>query len=145
MEGFTKQIPYYMQLADFFIGKPGPGSISEALHMRLPVILESNSWTLPQERYNAEWVRDEGYGIVLGNLREVEKAVQRLLRNGELARLKERISHLQNRAVFEIPPFLDRILAQAQQEVSPVFPARRGADNDGSTRGGLADIDLSRS
>ena len=27
--------------ADFFIGKPGPGSISEALEMRLPVIVES--------------------------------------------------------------------------------------------------------
>src|SRR6266516_2267430 len=29
VEGFTKEIPYYMHLSDFFIGKPGPGSISE--------------------------------------------------------------------------------------------------------------------
>ncbi len=28
IEGFTKEIPRYMQLADYFIGKPGPGSIS---------------------------------------------------------------------------------------------------------------------
>ena len=28
--GFTSEIPYYMVLSDFFIGKPGPGSISEA-------------------------------------------------------------------------------------------------------------------
>ncbi|MBV9225976.1 MAG: hypothetical protein JOY85_18220, partial [Acidobacteriaceae bacterium] len=48
IEGFTKQVAYFMRLADFFIGKPGPGSISEALHMGLPVIVESNSWTLPQ-------------------------------------------------------------------------------------------------
>ncbi len=144
-EGFTKEIPYYMQLADFFIGKPGPGSISEALHMNLPVILESNAWTLPQERYNAEWVRDEGYGMVLGNLREVEKAVKTLLQNGELARLKSKISRLQNNAVFEIPPILERILAKAQNEVSPAFPARSGADTAGSTRGELADRDLSRS
>jgi hypothetical protein len=25
VEGFTREIPYYMHLADFFIGKPGPG------------------------------------------------------------------------------------------------------------------------
>ena len=29
--GFTAQMRYFMQLSDFFIGKPGPGSISEAV------------------------------------------------------------------------------------------------------------------
>ena len=29
--GFTREIPLYMELSDFFIGKAGPGSISEAL------------------------------------------------------------------------------------------------------------------
>ena len=48
VEGFTNEVPRYMQLADYFIGKPGPGSISEAVAMRLPVIVESNAWTLPQ-------------------------------------------------------------------------------------------------
>ena len=117
VEGFTKQIPFYMSLSDFFIGKPGPGSISEALHMGLPVVLESNAWTLPQERYNTEWVKAQGYGIVLGNLREVEEAVRKLLQNGELSGLKERISRLQNRAVFEIPPILERIVARSQASV----------------------------
>ena len=51
-----------MQLADFFIGKPGPGSVSEALAMRLPVIVECNAWTLPQERYNAEWIVEKEVG-----------------------------------------------------------------------------------
>ena len=46
VEGFTKQVPYLMQLADFFIGKPGPGSISEALHMGLPVIVCRRSATM---------------------------------------------------------------------------------------------------
>ena len=31
VEGFTQEIDYYMAISDFFIGKPGPGSISEAL------------------------------------------------------------------------------------------------------------------
>ena len=62
MEGFTTSVNYYMQLADFFIGKPGPGSVSEALAMQLPVIVECNAWTLPQERYNAEWVVEKEVG-----------------------------------------------------------------------------------
>ena len=64
-----------MQLADYFIGKPGPGSISEAVAMRLPVIVERNAWTLPQERYNADWVREQGMGIVLPNFRGIAPAV----------------------------------------------------------------------
>jgi UDP-N-acetylglucosamine:LPS N-acetylglucosamine transferase len=59
VEGFTRDVPYFMSLGDYFIGKPGPGSISEALAMRLPVVVESNAWTLAHERYNAEWIVEQ--------------------------------------------------------------------------------------
>ena len=59
---FTQEIPYFMKLADFFIGKPGPGSISEALVMGLPVIVERNAWTMVQERYNTDWIAKIGSG-----------------------------------------------------------------------------------
>ena len=49
--GFTKEIHKWMRAADFLIGKPGPGSIAEAMVRKLPVLIECNSWTLPQERY----------------------------------------------------------------------------------------------
>ncbi len=123
VEGFTKEIPYYMHLSDFFIGKPGPGSISEALHMRLPVIVESNAWTLPQERYNAEWIREQGVGIVLKKFRAIEAAVKQLLSEDRLAHMKEKISAMDNRAVFEIPPILDKILQEkmVQERSKPVL------------------------
>jgi UDP-N-acetylglucosamine:LPS N-acetylglucosamine transferase len=112
VEGFTKQVPQYMQLADFFIGKPGPGSISEALHMGLPVIIERNACTLPQERYNADWVREEGVGIVLPNFRGIEGALARLLLGDSMAVMRKRIGgRIQNRAVFEVPQMLAGILA----------------------------------
>src|SRR6202790_3939254 len=85
VEGFTTNIPYFMALSDFFIGKPGPGSISEALSKRLPVIIDCNAWTLPQERYNAVWVREKEVGVVVQNHRQVASAVAELLRPGELA------------------------------------------------------------
>jgi 1,2-diacylglycerol 3-beta-galactosyltransferase len=117
-EGFTKRIPYYMRLSDFFIGKPGPGSIAEALKMNLPVIVERNSWTLPQERYNAQWVTEQGVGLVLQNFRTIEQAVGELLANGQLDVMKGRIAKLDNQAVFEIPPILERILRESQTGVS---------------------------
>jgi 1,2-diacylglycerol 3-beta-galactosyltransferase len=111
VEGFTKEIPYYMFLSDFFIGKPGPGSISEALHMGLPVIVESNAWTLPQERFNAEWVQENKVGVVLRNFRGIKHAVERVLKSGKLEQMRDRIRQMNNRAVFEIPPILEEILA----------------------------------
>ncbi len=109
--GFTKEIPHYMHLADFFVGKPGPGSISEALQMGLPVILERNAWTLPQERYNAEWVVERGVGVVLHNFRGIDRTVRELLASRKLIEMKKRAAAINNRAVFEIPAILEGIFA----------------------------------
>ncbi len=113
IEGFTHEIPYYMRLADFFIGKPGPGSISEAVAMQLPVIVERNSWTLPQERYNADWVLENRVGLVVRNWREIVDAVGKLLAPGVLATYRANTAALNNRAVFEIPEILDGLLTKS--------------------------------
>src|SRR5580700_10789299 len=73
--GFSAQIRYLMQLSDFFIGKPGPGSISEAVQQQLPVIVVCNAWTMPQERYNADWVQEHNAGIVLDSFGAIRSAV----------------------------------------------------------------------
>lgn len=108
--GFTTDIPRFMALSDFMIGKPGPGSISEALQMKLPVIIDSNAWTLPQERYNAQWVREQEVGFVVKSFHRIVPAVQQILEPGVLQRLGARAAALQNQAVFEIPGMLDQIL-----------------------------------
>ncbi len=112
VEGFTREVPYYMHLSDFFIGKPGPGSISEALAMKLPVIVERNAWNLPQERYNCEWVREQDAGLVLRNFRGIEAAVNELLEPATYARMRANAAAQSNRAVFEIPDMLESILSQ---------------------------------
>jgi len=110
IEGFTTQIPYFMALSDFFIGKPGPGSISEALSKHLPVIIDCNAWTLPQERYNAQWVREKQVGIVVPSHRHTADAVAELLKPGELLQYRARTEAMENRAIFEIPAIFEQIL-----------------------------------
>jgi hypothetical protein len=109
VEGFTAEIPYYMHLSDFFVGKPGPGSISEALHMKLPVIVESNSWTLPQERYNTDWIREMQVGVVLKSFRHIDTGLGELLDPVNFARFRANAAAIKNRAVFEIPAILDSL------------------------------------
>jgi hypothetical protein len=111
--GFAQNVEYYMALADFFIGKPGPGSISEALQFHLPVIVECNSRTLPQERYNAEWVTEHRYGIVVPNFKQIAPAVQRLLQTATYDEFRRRANEYSNRALFEVPVILEQCLERA--------------------------------
>jgi UDP-N-acetylglucosamine:LPS N-acetylglucosamine transferase len=110
---FTPEIPYYMSLADFFIGKPGPGSISEALAMKLPVIVQRNAWTLPQERYNAEWVQEKGVGLVVRNFHEVGESVNELLEPARFAEFRANAAGIRNNAVFEILDILSGLMPAA--------------------------------
>lgn len=122
--GFTREIPYYMELADFFIGKPGPGSLSEAVQKNLPVIVERNAWTMPQERYNTVWVQEQQIGIVLRSFRSIRRAVAEMV--AQLDAYRARVRLLENRAVFEIPDILAGILAQAQEPAQG--PGQAGTD-----------------
>jgi len=105
--GFTENVEHYMALADFFIGKPGPGSISEALQFHLPVIVECNNKTLPQERYNAEWIAEKGFGIVVPTFREIAPAVERLIEPAAFNGFLRNTSTYSNRALFEVSEILE--------------------------------------
>jgi hypothetical protein len=112
--GFSKEIHRLMRAADFMIGKPGPGSIAEAMVRKLPVLIECNAWTLPQERYNAEWVIEKRVGIVLKSFREVVEGVRQMVEPARLAEFRKNIAGLENRAIFEIPEILANLLGESR-------------------------------
>jgi 1,2-diacylglycerol 3-beta-galactosyltransferase len=111
VEGFTHNIPYFMQLADFFVGKPGPGAISEALVSGLPVIVVRNVSTMVQERYNTEWIMQNQIGIVIRSFSEIAKTVASIVDEERSRRFRARVAMLNNRAVFDIPDILEQIMA----------------------------------
>jgi len=119
--GFTKEVHKLMRAADFLIGKPGPGSIAEAMVRKLPVLIECNAWTLPQERYNAEWVKEKRVGIVLKSFKDVADGVKRMLNPATLAEFRKNVSAQENRAVFEIPEILAQLLAESHSDTAPTM------------------------
>jgi len=102
--GFTDDVAHWMRLADYFVGKPGPGSISEALHCGLPVIVTRNAWTMPQERFNTEWVADHHLGQVVAGTAKLRQAVTNVTAN--LAQFRAAVGQLENRALFEVVDLL---------------------------------------
>lgn len=107
---FTSEVPYYMHLADFFIGKPGPGSISEAMVMNLPVIVSCNADTLRQEKYNADWVEKNQVGMVIPSFQLIQQAVEKILDPDQLSRYRSKVKAINNQAVFELTERLQQIL-----------------------------------
>ena len=131
VEGFTSEIPYYMHLADFFVGKPGPGSISEALAMHLPVVVECNAWTLPQERYNTEWIREREPGVVLKSFRDINAGLRELLDPANFTRFRSNAAAIQNRAVFEIPGYPRFLTAAVNPASARASPTRNSGQLNG--------------
>jgi len=138
VEGFTRKVAYYMSLADFFIGKPGPGSISEALQFDLPVIVECNKRTMPQERYNTDWLVENRLGIVLSSFKEISSGVERMLQPSMFTELRANARAYTNRAIFEIPAILEEVAERHVPypvPVSPMFPGVHTIGGDAAWAG----------
>jgi 1,2-diacylglycerol 3-beta-galactosyltransferase len=75
---------------------------------------------MPQERYNAQWIREQGVGIVVPNFRDIDRAVDQLLDEDAYRNFCAATSRLQNRAVFEIPDILERIAGAARSNAQSV-------------------------
>jgi hypothetical protein len=81
------------------------------------VIVERNAWTLPQERYNADWILENEVGEVLNSFRQIVPAVARLIDPATLTRYRANAVAMKNRAVFEIPDILQKILEHSHSSV----------------------------
>jgi UDP-N-acetylglucosamine:LPS N-acetylglucosamine transferase len=112
--GFTNRVADYMAAADLLVTKPGPGSLAEAFAAQLPVVVTRNRHTIPQERFNTEFVAERGLGEVVAHRREIPDVVARLAESPkELGRLRTSLRALpENRAVYEVIDLMGAAVAK---------------------------------
>lgn len=91
--GFVRDMPDFMRAADILVTKAGPGTISEALNTRLPMILYSR---LPgQEDGNVAYIESEGAGVWAPQPEQIAATLRRWFRHPqELAEASEACKHL---------------------------------------------------
>jgi 1,2-diacylglycerol 3-beta-galactosyltransferase len=113
--GFTDRVAEILSASDLLVTKPGPGSLSEAFHLRVPVVVTRNLHTIPQERFNTDLVRDRGLGRVVARWGEIPGAVMGLFRDREeRAAIGRRLAELPpNRAVYEVIDIVSRLVLGA--------------------------------
>jgi UDP-N-acetylglucosamine:LPS N-acetylglucosamine transferase len=102
--GFTDRVAELLAAGDLLVTKPGPGSLAEAFHQRVPVVVVRNVHTIPQERFNTDFVARHGLGTVVRHWREIPAVVGRFCRSPEERdAVRRRLEALPpNRAVYEV-------------------------------------------
>jgi len=108
--GFTDRVADVLAAADVLVTKPGPGSLSEAFQHRVPVVVTRNVHTIPQERFNTDFVRGRGLGAVVRHWSEIPDAVRTLRADREgRAAIRAHLAALPpNRAVYEVVDVIAR-------------------------------------
>lgn len=112
VHGFVDDVHRYMAAADFFIGKPGPSSIAEALASGLPMVLDFDWRTMLQDRYNAAWAAESGVALLSRSMRELPDRIHVLLDDYALYRDAARAMS-RGRALFDVAALLDGCLPRA--------------------------------
>lgn len=101
--GFTDRVAELLAASDLLVTKPGPGSLAEAFHQRVPVIVTRNLHTIPQERFNAELVASRGLGLVVRSWRAIPDAVRLAREPARRESMRAALAALPpNRAVYEV-------------------------------------------
>lgn len=121
--GFTEKIADLMSMSDLIITKPGPGTITEAMAMHLPVLVDGTRRPLRWEKVNFELVERYGIGERIQDLEDMELLLKRYLHDPEFqTQIREAFQRLPgNRFHERIPAVIESMLGEEPKKV-PRFP-----------------------
>jgi 1,2-diacylglycerol 3-beta-galactosyltransferase len=117
--GFAQNMHELMQAADLIVTKAGPGTISEAMACRLPIVL---SGCIPgQEEGNVRYVCDEGIGVLAETEEELVAILQECFQRDAvmLEQMRANMSRLQKPfAALAIAEFILRASSPHYSQVA---------------------------
>lgn len=83
VHGFVPDVYAYMLASDLIVTKPGALTISEAIYLGIPLILDTYPAVMAQEMGNVKYVESRGLGLVAKKPSDVPKLVERFLNHKE--------------------------------------------------------------
>jgi processive 1,2-diacylglycerol beta-glucosyltransferase len=84
VEGYVPDVYSYMRQADLLITKPGALTVSEAIVLKLPMILDIDPAIMGQEMGNVEYIRSRGMGLVAEKIHDIPALVERYFNDENL-------------------------------------------------------------
>lgn len=81
--GYTERISDIMAVSDVIITKPGPGTINEAIAMKLPILIDNTDMSLFWERANVDMVMKYGVGQRIREFSQIQNLLTTYLKDAE--------------------------------------------------------------
>jgi UDP-N-acetylglucosamine:LPS N-acetylglucosamine transferase len=126
VEGFTDRMHVMMDAADILIGKPGPGTIAEAIAKELPILIDAYREPMLQEQGNLDLVVRQGLGQRIDRDHPLVDTVRSYIENQDLyhrtlanlrrAKNDKAIEELIGIALEKLPGWPPRALDEPGQE-----------------------------
>lgn len=82
--GFTDRVSDLMAVSDVLITKPGPGTINEAIAMKLPMLIDDTEISLFWERANVDYVLKYQVGQKIRKFHQMDALLEAYLNDEEL-------------------------------------------------------------
>jgi len=121
--GFTDRMSDLMAMADLLITKAGPNSISEAIYLNLPVLVDGISSTLPWEKINIKFVEKHKLGLVARNDKEIKDGILKLaFDEKENKKIRDRMHDFHKESFgTKIVGLVDRMVADGKKKTYSVM------------------------
>ena len=82
--GYTNRVSDLMAVSDLVVTKPGPGTINEAIAMKLPILIDNTDISLFWERANVDIVLKYGIGQKIKKFSQVKDLISTYLKDPKL-------------------------------------------------------------
>jgi UDP-N-acetylglucosamine:LPS N-acetylglucosamine transferase len=117
--GFTDRVSDLMAVSDVIVTKPGPGTINEALAMKLPILIDNTESSLFWERANVDIVLRYGVGQRIKKFSQVEGLLLTYLKDAKAKEAVE-LSFLDvpsNQFHLRVPEIIHELVSLREQNI----------------------------
>lgn len=118
--GYTDRVSDLMAVSNVIITKPGPGTINEALAMKLPILIDNTGISLYWERANVDMVVGNGVGQKIKEFNQIKGLLTTYLKDpkAKQALKKSYVTAPSNQFHLRIRQIIQELLALREQNVS---------------------------
>ena len=118
--GFTDRVSDLMAISDVIVTKPGPGTINEAIAMKLPILIDNTDTSLFWERANVDIVLKYGIGQRIKKFSQVNDLLTTYLKDSDARQnaVQSFFNVPANQFHLRIPQIIHELIALREQNLS---------------------------
>ncbi len=118
--GFTDRVSDLMAISDVIVTKPGPGTINEAIAMKLPILIDNTDTSLFWERANVDIVLKYGIGQKIKKFSQIKNLLTTYLKDATARQSAEQsfFNVPANQFHLRIPQIIHELIVLREENLS---------------------------